>query len=699
MAIERLIKRGTCYNTGIVTRQIEDKDFSCELTFHCFHRLMFYNGNMRVELTNMTEVSSILEYNHIASGSSHTSDPRGSRRDKTLEKLKEIANLHATNDNHIVLLLATSGYYSLLHNFFCYVENIPRSSYFLPLIIVTSDEEVEQLAHSFRAGVFNTQNVYDITQLYLQTAEFGTLRYQQLMLARTEIAMELLLLGFSPVVADIDTVWLQNPLSDLSSNAKLSPELESTLSSSPIRAVVRVNHSSPYDVAITDDDGEVCGCFVAINPTSRGLLFWKEVLNAHRNLVKNAMSKDSKLRRFTDSEQKLLTSFIYGHRYKENLRYRLLSNISFPSGRVFFNNPWLLQGNKSNSGGIDAIDISPVKIVHNNFVIGLENKIFRFEKRRLWMYRPPYSLPSSSSGDRYFGKHFCISPSKYDKWSDFFSFPEISKSVSFNSGYLGVDIITPVHNTILLENKTQVIMAVVEAPTSEFSINEKFASSVNIDPPTHVEFQDVFLGEKSAKKTEVVGYLYKMLSSPHIQVSADLAIRRQHFMIDFDGQLEPNTVAENTLAFATNGYSKPTQSTNSKDMPASSLDFSGSRIFRSPFHSSLEAVALEESMPNISYTVKVLAFKRPESLQRLLNSLSKVDFHYYNFDPVRLGRVAIEFLIDANRTHKVKEKQSPRGLFMCHNPLSTGIVLGRTNGFGCRSIQLDMGKQKVRTIL
>ena len=36
------------------------------------------------------------------------------------------------------------------------------------------------------------------------------------------------------------------------------------------------------DVSVTDDNGEICGCFVSLNNTPNAIAFWKTVQEQHR---------------------------------------------------------------------------------------------------------------------------------------------------------------------------------------------------------------------------------------------------------------------------------------------------------------------------------------------------------------------------------------------------------------------------------
>ena len=93
------------------------------------------------------------------------------------------------------------------------------------------------------------------------------------MLFRTETVMALLLLGFRPVIADIDTVWLHDPVSIVKRGNLIYPRhasshsTETEASSHSTETGARSFES--VDLSVTNDNGEICGCFVAVNNTPR----------------------------------------------------------------------------------------------------------------------------------------------------------------------------------------------------------------------------------------------------------------------------------------------------------------------------------------------------------------------------------------------------------------------------------------------
>jgi hypothetical protein len=68
----------------------------------------------------------------------------------------------------------------------------------------------------------NTSNLGAKRSHLSAEASFGSVQYQELILFRTETVMELLLLGFRPIIADIDAVWLRDPLTWLDIDKKIN---------------------------------------------------------------------------------------------------------------------------------------------------------------------------------------------------------------------------------------------------------------------------------------------------------------------------------------------------------------------------------------------------------------------------------------------------------------------------------------------
>ena len=118
------------------------------------------------------------------------------------------------------------------------------------------------------------------TQIYENQTNtyFGSISYQQLILTRTQIIMELFQFGFTTIIADTqadagDAVWLQNP-------KVLYEEYE-----------IKNNFQKAYvDLyVVPDEPNELCGCFLILKATNNTLLFWKYVLIQHQQLIQTTL--------------------------------------------------------------------------------------------------------------------------------------------------------------------------------------------------------------------------------------------------------------------------------------------------------------------------------------------------------------------------------------------------------------------------
>lgn len=135
---------------------------------------------------------------------------------------------YATQDGIIVLLLVTRGYADMLTNFLCAARALQQRHF----LILTHDEEIITIAKTFNVGHYsppstsaysahingsaNHDHSFDTSNSTQPTspadADFGTIRYQELIYSRTELTLQLLLCGYHSIIADVDAVWLSDPL-------------------------------------------------------------------------------------------------------------------------------------------------------------------------------------------------------------------------------------------------------------------------------------------------------------------------------------------------------------------------------------------------------------------------------------------------------------------------------------------------------
>ena len=325
----------------------------------------------------------------------------------------------STAEREVAVVLATAGYADMLANFLCSAHSVGRRN----ILVISASRTVLRLALENDIG-FTTPVPSIFSSIASETATFGTLAYQELMLFRTRAVMRILDLGYRPIVADIDTVWLSDPW----------------LAWREVR---------DFDLLVTDDNNEVCGCFVYLNSTAGSRSLWSILLKSHVLMVDDAL-KNGRLASFADSEQKILTRLIYGREYKGDLRVFVLPKDSFPSGYSFF------------SSTLDEKK-APL-IVHNNFIIGKEPKVSRFQRYGLWLL--------SQHRD-----NLQCSNNPLREWELIF--------VSMRRDRLPVlNVVSPLHNSV--QHASPIIVQVINELTPLASAASKLW--LKVDPPSYLPF-------------------------------------------------------------------------------------------------------------------------------------------------------------------------------------------------------------------
>ena len=293
----------------------------------------------------------------------------------------------------------------------------------LPLLVITFDASVAATAQAAGAGAFVASakdlNCIEYNDVHLNNgsdfacdefsesaeASFGSKAYQRLMLFRTNIVWEILAMNYSPIIADIDTVWLQNPLPILRQVENAWTTDAGDVETADVTvAMDRSEHGS-----------EVCGCFVALHarPGGAALVFWTEVKSRHAAVVRRWGQSTFKV----ESEQKILTDLLKkrtgpisglpGKVFVDNndrlrlagfrtfaeastefsritgmpLRVAVLPEPLFPSGFAYF------QGLDMHSYNFGSKCGQTPAIIHNNFLIGQSAKVARFRRHGFWYYR------------------------------------------------------------------------------------------------------------------------------------------------------------------------------------------------------------------------------------------------------------------------------------------------------------------------
>ncbi len=514
-------------------------------------------------------------------------------------KLWKLGASRASNTHKLILVVVTSGYQDLFVNFICSLQASNIAS-LENIIVITFTDDIVAVAKRYGLGSYVPTSTIDAT-----ITTFGTLSYQSLMLTRTKLVLDLMYLGFSCIVIDIDTVWLQDPM----------PLLDS------------MHRQYEYDVAFTDDGGEVCGCFLDLSNSDYAVLFWKTLSKQHEDLL-ISMENNPKFD-FTESEQKILTRLIYGKGYdsvavtrdatmpqsRSNFFVTLqLQQDLFPSGLAYFNlfSTIGLRGSAVNS-------TSPY-IVHNNFVVGKDVKISRFKKYKLWYSDNQYQCSAGT-----------------DPWNMLSSLTPL-----YDVQIPSIALLQPVHNS--KDKKISSVMVVTHVnglPEEVACIKTWFDQ----DPPSFLlsSYLGIYsfihrtapdqanVDSKSVTATLCNTSIWRANANELIGISSDFTFNNSIFSVDYGGHSSYLYAAqERLLKFRRNNiYSNG-------PLPQFEVDSAGS-------------VSNAANKMQMEYSIVILAHKRPSSLARLLESLLAAD---YSSQRGAAGNwnVSMTIFIDPNRS-------------------------------------------------
>lgn len=528
----------------------DDFLFVWNLTSSTPRELTFIREVALVSLTTASRRSGRLVVHSRALVPEHTLHSLRARA--LLDTLRE----HGSEDKLVVVVLVTEGYAHMFANFLCHLRSAPVRN----ILVVTDSALVALLAVSHGLGFLALPSA---STSVTPSADFGSLAYQDLMLYRTLAVLDILALGFSPIIADVDAVWLDDPLH-------------------------QVRLLSDFDVAVTDDGGEVCGCFVALRHTPSTLLFWRTVAHMHTQLLDQARSA-GRLASFADSEQKILTSLIYDRAYNGSLRVHILSADLFPSGLRYFNERHLSA-------------VLPV-VVHNNFIIGKDLKINRFQRFGLWAH----PTLSTSADD--------VCSARASELLTCYAARASGRIRAFkNTSIPALFLTSPAHNS--LEPAARLIVqATTEAVPQPLAAGRVW---VEQDPLRYAPFAlhgvfDLPPLPPANTMRHVIASLDHSNIHTYATTSADGV-----FALDRDGKYHEEAI-ENVLKFRKSSSLKRVDGISDTYYDRATL----------------------ADASNVSIVIKVLAFKRPESLRRLWLSLLAAD--YGGCD------VPIEIVVDAAR--------------------------------------------------
>ncbi|CAG7881802.1 unnamed protein product, partial [Brassica rapa] len=189
-----------------------------------------------------------------------------------------------------------------------------------------------------------------------QTAhKFGSPGFFNFTSRRPQHLLQLLELGYNVMYNDVDMVWLQDPFQYLegSHDAYFTDD----------RTTIKpLNHSHALPTPDRNGVTYICSCMIFLRPTNGAKLLMKQWIKE--------LQSGSKA--YEGNDQPAFNWALNKTAHQVDLY--LLSQAAFPTGGLYFKNETWVEETKGKH-----------VIVHNNYIIGYDNKMKRFQDFGLWL--------------------------------------------------------------------------------------------------------------------------------------------------------------------------------------------------------------------------------------------------------------------------------------------------------------------------
>lgn len=299
----------------------------------------------------------------------HMSSTKEQIRDICKRKVYSIDSTCGQYHCYVIAVTVNMGFYDFFLNWYHYYHlsdlqsnNTGNAQSKALLVVIAEDDEVYIQLTKLQWNDVQIIRGHNVKESNSLAEDYDSVGYKSLVSGRASHLLDLLCglqkrTGLIVVYTDIDTVWLRNPL----------PIIRNKLFDTQ-------QHQPHYDILAAVDDHDFGGVetyyctgflvFTTTPATFRFLSQWEDELKTNPQLnqpIFNSLLK-------SDTSLSI------------QVRNAGLDEAQFPPGRLFFDNH-------------DKVTaLQQTVVVHNNYIIGRENKKKRFEEYGLWNVSSSYFL-------------------------------------------------------------------------------------------------------------------------------------------------------------------------------------------------------------------------------------------------------------------------------------------------------------------
>jgi hypothetical protein len=256
----------------------------------------------------------------------------------------------------IVVVTVSEGYLDFACQWLCNIKRIGLGSY----VFLAQDEESKRRLMAANEAVIEARSFIlssdlkdlNLTQHLSAEAEYGTVGFQVTMTLRTIVLKKILSFGLNVITADLDSIWIQDPLPMLHRNATVQGQ----------------EHKKT----------KMSGGFVAIRSVYAGRYYWNKVLECqvkNMQFLATAMPGTYSPSKFTEQECVNDEALKLIQKNTSEFAVHILPATYFPDGLSFFTN-----FDSARQGVLPYV-------IHNNWLVGMKAKRERLRQLGLYFNR------------------------------------------------------------------------------------------------------------------------------------------------------------------------------------------------------------------------------------------------------------------------------------------------------------------------
>lgn len=279
-----------------------------------------------------------------------TSDQVTQQRELRNEHLLAVAGRIQKENGFVYLMFVNSGFSLIVKNWVCNVVSLNERILLRTLFVATDLQTVREL------NIFLEElQIFVVSSVWTMGASFGSFEYYNIVLERMKVQNALIQAGISVHIIEADQIW----------QIDISPLISTQLK----RCDVVVVHEGADMLSDENSAIKVCGGFYGVRASKRTKSFFNSYVSTYAAMLSNFANETAPLYllpTFSDDQDHLTKMLI-----ESNLTVKLAPKCFYAHG-LWYDDTKL------------SAECPRPHILHNNYIIGTDNKIKRAKRHDQW---------------------------------------------------------------------------------------------------------------------------------------------------------------------------------------------------------------------------------------------------------------------------------------------------------------------------